>query len=78
LTTGLNPDCGMIRIMPALEARLIKVDAMGPIKANLPSRHCDKCKAEMTHLSDLPSYLGASPVRIFRCYVCNNVVSENR
>ena len=57
MTTGLNPDCGMIRIMPALESRLIKVAAMVPIKANLPSRHCDKCKAEMTHLSDLPSYL---------------------
>jgi hypothetical protein len=40
------------------------------------SRGCDKCAAEMKHLSDLPSYLGASAMRVFRCYVCSNVVSE--
>jgi hypothetical protein len=43
----------------------------------LPSRDCDKCGAEMTHLSDWPSYQGAVPMRIFRCYACNNVVSED-
>jgi hypothetical protein len=42
-----------------------------------PSRSCDKCAAEMTHLTDLPSLLNAAAVRIFRCDACNNVVSED-
>jgi hypothetical protein len=46
--------------------------------SNIPSRICELCEAEMTHLSDLPSYLGRAAIRIFRCYVCNNVVSEDR
>jgi hypothetical protein len=45
---------------------------------NIPSRICELCDAQMTHLSDLPSYLGRAAIRIFRCYVCNNVVSEDR
>jgi hypothetical protein len=44
----------------------------------VPQRRCDKCDAEMTHLSDLPAFSAAPPVRIFRCYVCNHVVSEDR
>jgi hypothetical protein len=32
----------------------------------------------MVHLSDLPSYLGREAIRIFRCYVCDNVISEDR
>ena len=46
--------------------------------AEKPVRCCDKCEAEMTHLGDLPPLLGAAPVRIFRCYNCNHVVSEDR
>ncbi len=46
--------------------------------SEIPSRICEKCEAEMTHLSDLPSYLGRAAIRIFRCYVCNNVTSEDR
>lgn len=41
-----------------------------------PSRSCDKCASEMTHLTDLPSRLGAASMRVFRCYICSNVVSE--
>ena len=60
---------------------------MAPIDGNTPSssgasnilsRICDMCSAEMTHLSDLPGYLGRAAIRIFRCYICNNVVSEDR
>jgi hypothetical protein len=47
-----------------------------PDKSDSPSRVCDKCNAEMTHLSDLRAFLGHAAVRVFRCYVCNNVVSE--
>jgi hypothetical protein len=41
-------------------------------------RHCAQCGTKMIHLSDLPSCIGAGPVRIFRCYGCNKVVSEDR
>jgi hypothetical protein len=44
--------------------------------SDIPSRTCELCDAEMTHLSDLPSFLGRAAMRVFRCYVCNNVVSE--
>ena len=40
-----------------------------------PIGTCDICASEMTHLSDLPSLLRAAAVRVFRCYVCNHVVS---
>ena len=43
-----------------------------------PSRICERCEEPMTHLSDLPSYLGRVAIRIFRCYVCNNVISGDR
>jgi hypothetical protein len=45
--------------------------------SDIPSRICEKCEAQMTHLSDLPSYLGRAAIRIFRCYVCNSVISED-
>jgi hypothetical protein len=48
-----------------------------PDESTIPARICEKCKAQMTHLSDLPSFLGRAAIRIFRCYVCNNVVSED-
>jgi hypothetical protein len=31
----------------------------------------------MTHLSDLPPFLGRASVRVFRCYRCDRVVSED-
>jgi len=45
---------------------------------DVPSRTCDKCDANMTHLSDLQPIVGSAAMRIFRCYVCNHVVSEDR
>jgi hypothetical protein len=51
---------------------------VSPDKLTSPSRTCEKCSAEMKHLSDLPSFLGRAAIRIFRCYVCDNVVSEAR
>jgi hypothetical protein len=50
---------------------------VAPDQPTIPARSCEKCKAEMTQLNDLPSLLGRSAIRIFRCYVCDNVVSEN-
>jgi hypothetical protein len=54
----------------------------GPPEAvgKAPVRRCSKCGTKMIHLSDRPSFKGAAPVRIFRCYGygCNTVVSEDR
>ncbi len=45
---------------------------------DVPSRACDKCDAAMTHLSDLQPIIGSAAMRIFRCYSCNHVISEER
>jgi hypothetical protein len=42
-----------------------------------PSRSCDKCDSEMTHLGNLPSLLGKAVMSVFRCYGCNHVISED-
>jgi hypothetical protein len=62
-----------------------KVDYMPATNANVrsasagaPSRACDNCDADMTHLSDLQPMIGSAAMRIFRCYSCNHVVSEER
>ncbi len=47
-------------------------------RPDVPSRACDKCGADMTHLSDLQPIVGSAAMRIFRCYACNHVVSEAR
>ena len=46
--------------------------------SNTPARTCDVCNGEMTHLSDLQPRLGGGPLRVFRCYDCNHVFSEER
>jgi hypothetical protein len=51
---------------------------MEPSKKDVPMRRCDQCSGEMTHLSDLKARLGFRPLRVFRCYDCNHVVSEER
>jgi hypothetical protein len=54
-------------------------DANKSSSSNSPNdlaRTCDKCAAEMTHLSDLQPGLGGAGLRVFRCYDCNHVVSE--
>jgi hypothetical protein len=43
-----------------------------------PSRICEICDAQMTHLSDLQPRLLDGPLRIFRCYACNHVTSEEK
>ena len=49
-----------------------------PDSPDVPSRICEKCAAAMTHLSDLQPIVGSAAMRIFRCYACNHVVSEER
>jgi hypothetical protein len=44
----------------------------------LPTCKCDVCGEEMKHLGDLPNTTSFAAVRIFRCYGCNKVASEQR
>jgi hypothetical protein len=37
---------------------------------------CEKCDLEMVLLGKLPGVALHVAVRVFRCYVCNNVISE--
>jgi hypothetical protein len=43
-----------------------------------PTCKCDVCGEEMKHLGDLPNTTSFAAVRIFRCYGCNKVASEER
>jgi hypothetical protein len=40
-----------------------------------PSRTCE-CGKQMTHLGSLPQSKGKPAIDIFRCYSCDNVISE--
>jgi hypothetical protein len=54
---------------------IARSESAGP---EAPSRTCEKCEADMTHLSDLQPIIGSAAMRVFRCYACNHVVSEER
>ncbi len=39
-------------------------------------RRCEKCDAEMKQLAELPALSIRAAIKVFRCYVCNHVVSD--
>ena len=39
-------------------------------------RRCDKCNAAMKQLAELPALSIRAAIKVFRCYVCNHVVSD--
>jgi len=41
-----------------------------------PSRSCEKCNADMKQLGELPALSIHAAIKVFRCYVCDHVVSE--
>jgi hypothetical protein len=45
-------------------------------KASAIDSHCDVCNAEMTLLGILPPIRFQSAISVFRCEVCNNVISH--
>lgn len=54
---------------------------MAPKETNAPdqdgaARRCEKCSADMKQLGELPALSTHAAVKIFRCYGCDNVVSE--
>ncbi|MDP3693870.1 hypothetical protein [Bradyrhizobium sp.] len=76
------PTCGAL---PRYRFPVHKADHMAspaakapPESPDMPARICDRCGAAMTHLSDLQPIIGSAAMRIFRCYACNHVVSEER
>jgi len=42
----------------------------------IPLRHCERCNATMKQLGELPSLSIHAAIRIYRCYSCDHVVSE--
>jgi hypothetical protein len=70
------------RIFGFIDSRLIHEATPMPEKifpdqrtdrADTAIRVCDKCSANMSLLSDLPSFHDYAAAKIFRCYACNNV-----
>jgi hypothetical protein len=51
---------------------------IGSLEAEVPERRCNICNAKMELLADLREAGAYSAKRIFRCYNCDNVVSELR
>jgi hypothetical protein len=39
-------------------------------------RRCEKCDAAMKQLAELPALSIRAAIKVFRCYVCDNVVSD--
>ena len=39
-------------------------------------RRCEKCNAAMKQLAELPALSIRAATRVFRCYVCDHVVSD--
>lgn len=73
----------VVIILPSSKAApmaspVAKASPDSPDVPDVPSRICEKCAAAMTHLSDLQPIVGSAAMRIFRCYTCNHVVSEER
>jgi hypothetical protein len=47
-----------------------------PAASNIPCPACKHCGATMALLGKLPSVGNHPAVRVFRCYDCNQVLSE--
>jgi hypothetical protein len=39
-------------------------------------RRCEKCDAAMKQLAELPALSIRAAIKVFRCYVCDHVVSD--
>jgi len=47
-----------------------------PADKNNLERRCEKCDAAMKQLAELPALSIRAAIRVFRCYVCDHVVSD--
>ena len=58
---------------------MVSGDANIPTYPADPSNHvrrCDKCAAAMKQLAELPALSIHAAIKVFRCYVCDHVVSD--
>jgi hypothetical protein len=65
-----------ILLLSFREDKLTSIDGQLPSQNDPPVRRCGKCDWELTLLGNLPAVAMYAAARVFRCYVCNNVVSE--
>jgi hypothetical protein len=61
---------------PATPATIRPPTMATPDKPAEPLRICEECDLEMVLLGKLPGVALRVAVRVFRCYVCNKVISE--
>ena len=47
-----------------------------PAVQNSVLRNCEKCNADMKQLAVLPALSIYAAIKVFRCYACDRVVSE--
>jgi hypothetical protein len=47
-----------------------------PADKNNLERRCEKCGAAMKQLAELPALSIRTAIKVFRCYVCNHVISD--
>lgn len=52
-------------------------DPPNPAGHHGPVRRCERCDAQMKQLAELPALSIRTAIRIFRCYVCDHVVSDS-
>lgn len=57
-------------------AAMASDDANDPSYPTDPSRNCEKCRAVMKQLAVLPALSIHTAIKIFRCYACDHVVTE--
>jgi hypothetical protein len=69
---------GFIDFRLIIEATPMPEKTLSDQRTDAPVYVCNKCNADMTLLSDLPEFHDHAAAKIFRCYVCNNVVSQDR
>jgi hypothetical protein len=40
------------------------------------ARRCEKCDAAMKQLAELPALSIRAAIKVYRCYVCDHVISD--
>jgi hypothetical protein len=61
---------------PPLTQESLNLTSDGEQETSVPSRIFEKCETTMTHLSNLQPRLFGTALRVFRCYTCTKLISE--
>jgi len=72
-----------VMAVKVMAVKVMAVKVMAVEEANVPSdpadqnKHsCEQCGADMKQLGKLPAVSMHPALKVFRCYACNNVISE--